>query len=1015
MSSLSSLLVQRELATIRDVEEALARQVLYGGDLATNLLEVAKIDEGPLAATLAESFGLAAAPAGELPRTPLEARALLTKELAAERGVIPLGLEGASLVLASSGPLTAEIEHELKSATGRALVVRIAPIFRIYQAIARDYEAALPRRYARLLTRLGGKVPPAPAPVVPARATLMEFRAVQPNDEAPKTLAEPPAFAPIPADMGTDGPPTAQGGEPTATRAAEPPAEPLNAPSTGALTVAEHTVADPSTVAQPIAERVAASQVATVLHPEPTPEPAPEVGAASAPPAAVIGVPDPVRVAEPLPTVRASGFPGSFIAGEAKAHGRSGPRRRGPLNFAVAKKELDEAGGRDAVLDLVFDFARQFFEFSAIFVVHGDLAEGRDAAGKGASRDKVASLGVPLEAPSLLASGRELLLPVFAVPSQTGHDAVLFHDLERPGGAAVVVVPIVVRRRLVALLLGDDGDANVEAAGVQEVVALAALAGAAFERLIVRKKKDARPTGAPSAAPGGSSVPADLPAFTSPPVPTFAPQRVPAIAEPTPAPASSPPAVVEAPRTPPPKAPAPLSEPGGAPAPVLAEVVPEPAPPTAVTATVTEAALTDDRVTLVDSLPAPASVAPASIGAQRLGISPRPMVDTEPEALPPMPSSRPRELESSPPPTMRRARESHPDGAGFEPPRKSQSDRGFSLSEPAPPLTAPIATAAPASVPAPEADRMVAAARVPPSRSDIPQELASVIVDVGSEYMALLDQLAKDGNEDAETKLLHAGQHAMPAILSRFPGPLKVDLASPPPAGLPRASECGVFLRLVARQRRVALPFLLTVVDERDVDRRFWATYLLSELPYIESIEPAVRALFDAEPRVRGAGRAAVRVLGELYPTFAIERLARVLGEPQQDAVRKVITLQLLGELREAGAVTHLIGGLADPRPEVAAAARSSLILVARQDFGLHVAHWNDWHTQNRGRQRVEWLIDALGHPASGIRAAALEELVKLSRNAFGYEEEMSKRDRERVLQRFRDWWAVEGRARFGR
>ena len=126
----------------------------------------------------------------------------------------------------------------------------------------------------------------------------------------------------------------------------------------------------------------------------------------------------------------------------------------------------------------------------------------------------------------------------------------------------------------------------------------------------------------------------------------------------------------------------------------------------------------------------------------------------------------------------------------------------------------------------------------------LPTPLPSLIVDVGSEYAALIDRLLA-GDEDADTKLLHAGQHAMPAILVSFPGTLKVDVAAPPPTGLPRASECGNLLRLVARQRRVALPYLLTGVDERDIDRRFWATYLLSALPDIATHEPSLPALSD--------------------------------------------------------------------------------------------------------------------------------------------------------------------------
>ena len=40
MPSLSSLIVQRQVATIAEVEQAIARQVIHGGDLVTNLLEV---------------------------------------------------------------------------------------------------------------------------------------------------------------------------------------------------------------------------------------------------------------------------------------------------------------------------------------------------------------------------------------------------------------------------------------------------------------------------------------------------------------------------------------------------------------------------------------------------------------------------------------------------------------------------------------------------------------------------------------------------------------------------------------------------------------------------------------------------------------------------------------------------------------------------------------------------------------------------------------------------------------
>ena len=67
MPTLSSSIVKHNVASVRDVEEALARQAMYGGDLVTNLLELSAVSEAELARLLAESYEVGAAPNGELP------------------------------------------------------------------------------------------------------------------------------------------------------------------------------------------------------------------------------------------------------------------------------------------------------------------------------------------------------------------------------------------------------------------------------------------------------------------------------------------------------------------------------------------------------------------------------------------------------------------------------------------------------------------------------------------------------------------------------------------------------------------------------------------------------------------------------------------------------------------------------------------------------------------------------------------------------------------------------------
>ncbi len=108
MSSLSSLIVQSEVATMRQVEEALARQVIYGGDLVTNLMEVTPIDEQALVALLADSVGLPPAPARELPLPSDELRSLVPADVAIACAALPLSADESTLVVAVAEPLSAE-------------------------------------------------------------------------------------------------------------------------------------------------------------------------------------------------------------------------------------------------------------------------------------------------------------------------------------------------------------------------------------------------------------------------------------------------------------------------------------------------------------------------------------------------------------------------------------------------------------------------------------------------------------------------------------------------------------------------------------------------------------------------------------------------------------------------------------------------------------------------------------------------------------------------------------------
>ncbi len=230
-------------------------------------------------------------------------------------------------------------------------------------------------------------------------------------------------------------------------------------------------------------------------------------------------------------------------------------------------------------------------------------------------------------------------------------------------------------------------------------------------------------------------------------------------------------------------------------------------------------------------------------------------------------------------------------------------------------------------------------------------------------------------------------------------------------ASPPRPSECGPLLRLVARERKVALPFVLERLTDPDPEVRGWATHLVCELPYAEAIPQLLARLRDADPSTRASATHAFAAVARLCPDEASEALDTLTRAADPEA--RAAAMGVMALLRHARRVPELVRALGDADAGVAQAAHLALVQLTRQDLGADTRPWLRWWEQNGSRHRVEWLIDALTHDVSEIRGAAGEELRTLSREYFGYASDLPPRDRERAQQRYRDWWSTEGRRRF--
>lgn len=316
---------------------------------------------------------------------------------------------------------------------------------------------------------------------------------------------------------------------------------------------------------------------------------------------------------------------------------------------------------------------------------------------------------------------------------------------------------------------------------------------------------------------------------------------------------------------------------------------------------------------------------------------------------------------------------------------------------------------------APASRQLALGPRPPFPRQDAKDRLLpSVIVDVDQDCRALLARLI-EGDESAGDRLLEIGDPAVSVLVAEFPGPIHPDRGRRFAEPGAKASECGPVLRTVARVGPVAIPFLVVRTADRDPVVRRWATWLLGELPTAESARAIVRRFSDSDAEVRRAALASGRLLQSNAEarTALRDGLATLAAEPSQAPEVRHSSIEAMADLRDPRAVPRLIPLLGTENSAVVRSVHWALVTLTRQDFGRDGKVWSTWWSKNSTRHRLEWLMDSLLHENLELRRAAGEELKSVTKEYFGYYEDLPPRERERAQRAYREWWEATGKARF--
>jgi hypothetical protein len=454
---LGEILVEDGACTPAAVRDALKNQVIFGGRLGTNLLEIHGVAEDALARALGRQHRLPAL-FGPMRLDP-RATALLKPEIADRYDAIPYALADRRLALVVADPNDLAMLDEVAFATGKQVYPLVAPEARLWALLRETYGID---RHLRGIDVDFAKLTAAPRPAAEhgrgAAQDLMDegaFDALYAGAAAPRPATTTPTPTPTmpPSPLApAGGACRGEGGRPASSPTPTGTATPTPAaPDTDSVIELTDLLEDAPPPAPPAPPPVAppdlAAQVLAALS----------GGAGHAPPARLVR---PARPPEPEPS---------------------------PLGFDEAVRFLEGVTERDSIAKTVLRYARSRFARAVLFTVHRGAAHGWAGLGERLGREAVRHVHLALGTPGILDTVVRAQAHFLGPIPKTEANIRLLRAIGGGVPANALVVPILALGRVVNVLYADGGKGrSVDAGGVGELLILATRIAKSYDALIDR-------------------------------------------------------------------------------------------------------------------------------------------------------------------------------------------------------------------------------------------------------------------------------------------------------------------------------------------------------------------------------------------------------------------------------------------------------------------------------------------------------------------------------------------------
>lgn len=252
----------------------------------------------------------------------------------------------------------------------------------------------------------------------------------------------------------------------------------------------------------------------------------------------------------------------------------------------------------------------------------------------------------------------------------------------------------------------------------------------------------------------------------------------------------------------------------------------------------------------------------------------------------------------------------------------------------------------------------------------------------------------------AMMELMKTPDASAQALATAFPGP--TGWSRLPVVELPEPDELGPLPGALARLGQAGASAVAPLLDHSDSDTRYLALLTAGSLRYPDVVDGVLRGLFDYEPDISSAARAASAAL-RLLPHFQ-SRLPQLRQElASSDGLRRSLAARALGVLHDRQSIEALINLTGSDDDLCAQSSGDALKEITRAGFGTNASAWTAWWARARDRRRIEWLVEALDADDFDLRLSAIEELSRTFGDNFGYFADGPEREREGAVARWKN------------